>query len=342
MVFSDIFSAGIWSGWSDLQDEELRDLAKDLPQIALGSRSTGTIKNYITAFNRYKRWASNYHEIDCFPAKPNHIALYLTYLTRNSNSHTPVSLAFYALGWAHRTAGFEDPTCHVLPKMIRESAVRKLGKGKNKKLPISAQDIKCIVSKFASEHASLLDLRTVCLCVLSFSGFLRFDEVSNIKFNDIEFEESYVRIFIEKSKTDQVREGAWVYISRSYSAACPVNILKRYLKSAGFTKKCDKYIFRAVSYFKSLGKHKLRPGNVSITYTCARELILKLFKLIGLDTRLFGTHSLRAGGATAAAENQVPDRLFKKHGRWRSERVKDGYVKEDLNQLLLVSQNLGL
>ena len=163
-----------------------------------------------------------------------------------------------------------------------------------------------------------------------------------LRFCDIEFEEAYVRLFLEKSKTDQFRDGAWVYISKAYSSACPVTILSRYLKMAGFKNNSEKFIFRSVSFFSSLGIHKLRPSNKAITYTCARELILKVFKDIGLESRLFGTHSLRAGGATAAAENQVPDRLFKKHGRWRSERVKDGYVRENLDQLLIVSQNLGL
>ena len=148
---------------------------------------------------------------------------------------------------------------------------------------------------------------------------------------------------IERKSGDRPGErGAWVYISKSYSVACPVTILKRYLHFAGFTGRCEKYIFRSVSLFKSLKKHKLRPSNTPITYTCARELILKMFKDVGLNSRLFGTHSLRAGGATAAAENQVPDRLFKKHGRWRSKRVKDSYVKENIEQLLVVSQNLGL
>ena len=342
LCVSDVFTTGIWTGLDELLDGDLKELAKDLPQIALDSRSSGTIKNYLTGFKRWKVWASKYDEINILPTEPKHIALYLTYLTKISKSHTPISLAFYSLSWAHRTAGFDDPTNHDLPKMVRESAVRKLGKGNNKKLPVSSDDIKCIVKKFAGVNASLLDLRTVCICLLCYSGFLRFDEVASIKFCDIEIEETHMRLFIEKSKTDQCREGAWVYISRAYSIACPVTILERYLSLAVFKKGSEKYLFRAVSYFRSLGRHKLRPGNSPITYSCARELILKVFKEVGLESRLFGTHSLRAGGATAAAENQVPDRLFKKHGRWRSERVKDGYVKEGLNQLLLVSINLGL
>ena len=53
-------------------------------------------------------------------------------------------------------------------------------------------------------------------------------------------------------------------------------------------------------------------------------------------------HSLRAGGAMAAANAGVPDRLFKRHSRWRSESAKDGYVKDSVEKPLSVSKNLGI
>ena len=61
-----------------------------------------------------------------------------------------------------------------------------------------------------------------------------------------------------------------------------------------------------------------------------------------MDPKLFGMHSLRAGGATAAANAGVPDRLFKRHGRWKSESAKDGCVKDSVESRLEVSKNLGI
>ena len=58
--------------------------------------------------------------------------------------------------------------------------------------------------------------------------------------------------------------------------------------------------------------------------------------------QIFGLHSLRAGGASAAAAVGMPDRLFKKHGRWMSESAMDGYVKESLDNQLSVSFSLGI
>ena len=51
---------------------------------------------------------------------------------------------------------------------------------------------------------------------------------------------------------------------------------------------------------------------------------------------------LRAGGASAAAQAGMPDRLFKQHGRWSSETAKDGYIEDSKENRLSVSQNIGI
>ena len=53
---------------------------------------------------------------------------------------------------------------------------------------------------------------------------------------------------------------------------------------------------------------------------CQRKVIEGL-KNIGAETKSFGLHGLWAGGATAGANLEVKDRLFKKHGRWKSGKV---------------------
>ena len=66
------------------------------------------------------------------------------------------------------------------------------------------------------------------------------------------------------------------------------------------------------------------------------------FSQLGFPSRLFGLHSLRSSGATAAVNAGVNDRLFKRHGRWRSDKAKDGFVKDNLDVLLSVSKSLEL
>ena len=47
-----------------------------------------------------------------------------------------------------------------------------------------------------------------------------------------------------------------------------------------------------------------------------------------MDPSAFGMHGMPAGGAIAAAGAGGVDHIFKRHGYWRSESAKDGYVKE--------------
>ena len=92
---------------------------------------------------------------------------------------------------------------------------------------------------------------------------------------------------------------------------------------------------------KSKNGEKLRKSG-TISYTRVRELVLEKFAALGYDTASFGLHSFRAGGATLAANVGVPDRMFKRHGRWRSETAKDGYVKDTLEARLGVSKCLDM
>ena len=70
--------------------------------------------------------------------------------------------------------------------------------------------------------------------------------------------------------------------------------------------------------------------------------VLELLANIGLDPKKFGLHSLRSGGASAAANLGETTDYFKKHGRWKPDKVKDSYVHEDIESKLSVSRNLGL
>ena len=72
------------------------------------------------------------------------------------------------------------------------------------------------------------------------------------------------------------------------------------------------------------------------------ELFVVKLRELGFDAKQFGLHSLRAGGATTAANAGVPDRIFKRHGRWRSEVAKDGYIRDNQEALMSVSRSLEL
>jgi len=82
--------------------------------------------------------------------------------------------------------------------------------------------------------------------------------------------------------------------------------------------------------------------NVPLSYTRAREILLDSLAEVGLDKSKFGLHSLRSSGITSGANRGVSERLLKAHGRWASDKAKDGYIKDNIQSQMAVSLNLGI
>ena len=76
-----------------------------------------------------------------------------------------------------------------------------------------------------------------------------------------------------------------------------------------------------------------------LSYIRARENILEGLLIIGVKHKQFDVHSLRLGGATAAANLGAKDGFFK---RWKSDKVKYGYTHKNLPNKLIVTKSLGL
>jgi hypothetical protein len=102
------------------------------------------------------------------------------------------------------------------------------------------------------------------------------------------------------------------------------------------------FLFRSISFLKKSNTFILRKKNEKLSYTRAREIVRSALATLCVNNRNFGLHSFRSGGATAACKSGISDRLFKIHGRWKTENAKDGYVCEDFQRKLSVSKNLGL
>ena len=125
-------------------------------------------------------------------------------------------------------------------------------------------------------------------------------------------------------------------MARTGKQTYPMSIVECYMTKVDLVGKSG-LLFRSLT---SDGK-KLR-SNESLTYSCLRELPLDRLRVLEYPADQFGVHSLRQGGATAAAGSGVPDRLFKHHGRWKSDTAKDGYVEDSVEGQLKITPDLGI
>ena len=168
---------------------------------------------------------------------------------------------------------------------------------------------------------------------------LTFNELVNIRPCDITRHEGMIIIHLPHNKTDQMRKGDKVAIAQTGNITYPVAVLEAYMLRTGMARDDERLLFRPIC--KTAKMEKLRESG-AINYSCLRELFRKKLRELDYNPDKFGLHSLRAGGATAAANNGVSDRLFKRHSCWRSDSAKDGYTEDSVEQRLTVSQKIEL
>lgn len=120
-----------------MRDPSLRDLASRLESTVIASGASGTTDAYRRAFLRWRRLAASSNEIQAFPAKPEHVALYLQHVLDTTKSHSAVDSAIYGIQWAHNLAGIPSPANSPIIHAISTASKRKIGTCvTNKKEPI--------------------------------------------------------------------------------------------------------------------------------------------------------------------------------------------------------------
>lgn len=278
---------------------------------------------YFSSYIRWRSWAREHG----LTASPFHFAIYLRHLMTEAKTASPLDSAVHSIAWLHKLGGEPSPSDHPLVKSTLAGAQRLLAHQTTKKDPITVSQLEQLVASKVDSMASLYNVRSVAICLLAFAAFLRFDELPKLLRSDVKIGNDMLKLFIQSSKTDQYRDGAWNVVASSRKATCPVAMMN-----------CDGPLFCHLSKTKC----GYEPRSKGLSYSRLRELVLKALKDIVPDISAIGTHSLRSGGATAVANAGVPDRLVKRHGRWASESAKDGYVQDSLSSRLSVSKALGI
>ena len=302
------------------------------------SRADSTTAKYSATFKRFEKFCIE-NSYKHSPANPIHVAVYLTNLLDKKVSYGVISSVVYAIKWIHSINNFTDPTENGFVKNLLETAKRLRSQPVRRKDTISTEHLISLCDKYTSSD-DLIDIRDLTMILLGFAGFLRFDEINNLMFKDIHFEEEHIEINIRKSKTDQFRSGNKVFIAKGATSACAYTMLRRYVTKCGKETMSDSYLFKPL--FKSKGKCNLIHKNKKLSYTRTRECILNKLKMVAPELNL-GTHSLRASGITTVAnKDSVNERCLMRHGRWKTETSKNMYVEDSIAKKLKVTQELNL
>jgi integrase len=175
------------------------------------------------------------------------------------------------------------------------------------------------------------------------TGGLRRSEVAGICFEHLAWHSSGsgITITLPRSKTDQEGQGREVEIARGSQpentplseCTCPIRALEQWLRQANITTGA---VFRKVSRGENVQKTALNPASVA--------LILKraLGRAGVRDLNRYGAHSLRAGFATTAFDNGVPEFKIRQQTGHKTSRMLEKYIRSEQKARQEAASSLGL
>lgn len=249
--------------WSEIKDMATEDQFKsaDLSifSIMKNAKSINTVKQYEAYFKRFNQWC-NSKGVTSFPARSSVIAIFLSGLIQQGVSEAVLCSFFYSIKWYHDLhCALYNPCDDSVILKLMEGGKRILSKPLKKKEPISSDILEKVIDLFGDreKNRDLCSVRTITMLILGFAGFLRFNELANIKVKNITFKDLYMNICVETSKTDVYRRGNEITIAKTGGKLCPVSWIKHYLSLAEIENNSEDYIFRAVRFYKSSEKYML-------------------------------------------------------------------------------------
>ena len=151
-------------------------------------------------------------------------------------SKSAVEEACHSLAWVYSTAGLSSPSLHPFVKATLEGLQSSLAKPVMKKEPITLEMLEAMVDD-ANESGSLSNQRLVTACLLSFAGFLRYDELINKR----PFSQLMLSIRVVRSKANQLRHGDEVLVARTNNRTCPVAMLECYMHRTSMSQDDQRY-----------------------------------------------------------------------------------------------------
>jgi hypothetical protein len=194
--------------------------------------------------------------------------------------------------------GQEGLATHPLVRRaLRIAAKHAVPPGQKK--PLGRDDLQVLV-KYLVGRRDFIGDRDAAMFLVGWAGMFRSAEIAAIEWRNLHMyagkgeEEKGVAIYVPYSKTDQSGEGAWVFVAacedKKTPYMCPLRALQR-LKQWGSGKGS---VFTSKAGGDGISKGTLGP-----------RLKKGLSEAGVADAGAYAAHSLRRGGATYAAQQQV-------------------------------------
>ena len=278
------------------------------------ARSENTRKNYASQLRQFQSWCHQ-QDYSPLPAQPEVVAAYAAELADEGKSMSTIRLAVSAIVDVHRHVGLESPQTAGVSETMKGLS-RRIGVGQKQARPLDADALAAIRatalnprrSRGGSLEAEDTALRrgrldNALASVLSDAG-LRISEAANLRWRDVlDVENDAGLVYIERSKTDQAGEGAYVVVTPDTLAS-----LKRLREDSG-----------AWTYDESV---------FGLSMSQISRRVDSMARSAGLGDGYSG-HSGRVGLAIRMTRRGAPLQAVQTHGRWKSPSMPARYTRSE-------------
>ena len=304
--------------------------------------SAATRKAYTTGLKKYSTFCSQ-TKLQPVPATEDTLILFVTHLAQQNLSYGTIQVYLSAVRYYHiANQEYSISTTSTTPRMTQVlKGIRKsqaLVQTRRDRQPITFPIMQRLQSVFVKYPSTYFNTMIWAACCLAYFGLLRVSEFTtqspdyinhsrDLLLADVALDShtspQMVRLTIKQSKTDQFRQGTYVYLGKTDHRVCPVMVLVQYLAKRG----------------GKPGPLFMLPNNKALTRENFCAALNKAFQELEMSPCTFNTHSFRIGAATSAKQAGISDSLLKTLGRWRSNAYQK-YIKPSPQDLAKLSKTL--
>ena len=253
--------------------------------------SKGTQRSYHSGIQQYNLFCSQ-SSLPSIPTSEKTLLLFATHLAMRHLSSATIKVYMAAVRHAHITAGH-----HTIFDSQLTPRVQQLLKGIHKeisttkptrpRLPITP-NIMVAIKNILHQQPTYQSTMLWAACCTAFFGFLRvseftvpsqrgYDPLCHLSLSDITVDNrhatSTVRLYIKQSKTDPLRQGAYIHLTRTQQSVCPVQALLKYLQARG----------------KQEGALFITSEGLGLTRTMFASALTKILRKLNLNAKLYNT-----------------------------------------------------
>ena len=243
------------------------------------------------------------------PAEPSTVVCYIAFL-EGSGLGGRANTFVCAISWFHNREGAPDPVQDKRVKMALAGLRKTLAEERNgEKLVREPFPIEALRkwTENPQRFSVVRRFRDPAMIAIGIRCMRRPGELTELRRRNVCFEDGRVKIFLEKSKTDQLRVGRWLNVDAvPGSSTCPVLLLKRHMDTVSFRGK-DDYLFST-----STGSQ--------LSTSAVSDVVRNMVRAAGMKVNASG-HSLRIAGATLAVKAGWEMAEICAVGGWRSDAV---------------------